>query len=72
MVSVELPVFVSVTTLAVLVVPTAWFPKSKLVGQRVAAGAVDAKPLSETNCELFGALPDTNKLPVSRVPARVG
>jgi hypothetical protein len=52
---VPLPVFVRVTVWAALLVPTAWLPKFKLVGLKLAAGWVPVPP-SGINCGLPGAV----------------
>jgi hypothetical protein len=53
-----LPLLVSVTGCTALVVLTSWFPKLKLVGLRLTAGAdaVVPEPLNATDCGLPGAL----------------
>ena len=53
-----LPLLVSVTVRAELVVLTWWFPKLKLVGLRLTTGAdaVVPEPLNATDCGLPDAL----------------
>src|SRR5579872_320662 len=53
----EVPLFVRVIVFAVLVVPTFWLPKLRLVGLRLTAGASTLPvPLSARFCGLSGAL----------------
>jgi hypothetical protein len=58
MFSVAFPVFVSVTLMAELLVPTAWFPKLTLTVDRLAIGAAEEVPVpvKVTSCGLFEAL----------------
>jgi hypothetical protein len=58
MVRAALPLLVSVTVRAALVVLTCWFPKLKLVGLRLTTGAdaVVPEPLNATDCGLPDAL----------------
>jgi hypothetical protein len=65
------PEFVNVTTWAALGVLTGWFPKVRLVGAKLTAGAVIPVPLSATVCGLPVALSVTEIEPV-RDPAAVG
>jgi len=50
-----LPVLVRVTAWAVVVVPTDWLPKDRLLGEKVTAGAVPV-PERITVCRLPAAL----------------
>ena len=70
MLKVALPVLLRVTTLAGLDVPTAWFAKLILPGERAAAGAIPV-PVRGTDCGLPGMLSLTVILAV-RVPVAVG
>jgi hypothetical protein len=66
------PVLVRVTLCAELVVPTSCWPKLRLVGENVTAGAgATPVPLSPTVCGEPGALSATETLAL-RLPARVG
>ncbi len=65
-----LPVFVSVTACAALVVLTCWFPNERLVGEKLTAGAVPV-PARLTICGLLLALSVMVTVPV-RVPVAVG
>jgi len=56
MLSVAVPVLVSVTVCAELVVPTAWLPKATLLGLRLTAGKAAPVPVRLTLCGLPGAL----------------
>ena len=56
MLSVAVPVLVSVTVWAELVVPTVWLPKATLLGLRMTAGAPTPAPVRLTLCGLPGAL----------------
>jgi hypothetical protein len=69
-VSGPVPVFVSVTVCAGLVVPTPCGPNVKLVGERLAPGVVPV-PLNPTDCGLPGALSAKLNTPV-RKPVVVG
>ncbi len=73
MVSVAVPLLVSVTVCAALVVPTCWLLKVRLVLERVTAGAVGATPVPVrlTLCGLPAALSVIDSVPV-RVPVAVG
>jgi|SRR5438876_150234 len=64
------PVFVRVTVFGALVVPTFTFPKLRLVGERLTAGAVPV-PVRLTVCGLPLALSVTVKL-AAHVPEAVG
>src|SRR5690242_19892944 len=68
-----LPVFFSVTVCAELVVLTWWFPKLKLVGLRLTAGAdsLVPEPLNATDCGLPAALSAIDKLAL-RLPSALG
>jgi len=55
MLKAALPVLLRVTVCAVLVIPTAWLPKARLVGERLARAAVPV-PERLTDCELPLAL----------------
>jgi hypothetical protein len=68
--SVAVPVFCNVTVCAVLLVPTIWLAKVKLVAPSVTAGAVPV-PVSATTCGLPGSGSETVMLPV-RTPVAVG
>ncbi len=70
MLNVALPVLVSVTDCAALVVPTAWLGNKRLAGERLTAGAVPV-PLRLTVCGLLLALSVMVRTPV-RVPVAVG
>src|SRR5512132_4471659 len=71
-VSAAVPVFVSVTLWGALEVPTGCWPKPRLVGDNVTAGAVATPvPLSVTVWGLPGALSATLRL-AARDPAAVG
>ncbi len=65
-----LPVFVSVTACAALVVLTCWFPNERLVGEKLTAGTVPV-PARLTFCGLLLALSVMVMAPV-RVPVAVG
>jgi hypothetical protein len=54
--------FLSVTALAVLVMPTAWFPNERLAGETVACST--PVPVNETVCGLLLALSMTVRVPV--------
>ncbi len=69
-VSVAVPLLVSVTPCAALVLPTCWLLKLRLVGERVTAGAIPV-PLRLTLCGLPAALSVIETVPV-RVPVAVG
>ena len=73
MVRAALPVLVSVTVFAGLVVLTWWFPKLKLVGLRLATGADELvpEPLNATVCGLPAALSATDRLAL-KLPSAVG
>ena len=72
MLKAAVPVLVSVTVCAALVVPTFWFPKLTLVGLRLTMGAgVTPVPLSPAPCGLFVALSITEIVAV-RLPVAVG
>ena len=73
MVRAALPLLVSVTVCAALVVLTCWFPKLKLVGLRSTAGAdaVVPEPLKATDCGLPEALSMKVRLAL-RLPVAVG
>ena len=73
MVRAALPLLVSVTVCAELVVLTWWFPKLKLVGLRLTTGAdaVVPEPLNATDCGLPDALSVIVKLAL-RLPSAVG
>src|SRR5207253_1434621 len=64
------PVFVSVTVIAVLVVASSWLPKSRLVGANPTPGAVPF-PLSVMICGLPPASSASDSVPV-RAPEAVG
>src|SRR5437016_4994028 len=64
------PVFVSVTVIAVLVVASSWLPKPRLVGANPTPGAVPF-PLSVMICGLPPALSVSDSVPV-RAPEAVG
>ncbi len=72
-VSVAVPLLVSVTACAALVLPTCWLPKLRLVLERVTAGAAGATPVPVrlTLCGLPAALSVIDTVPV-RVPVAVG
>lgn len=65
-----LPVLVSVTTFALLVVLIGWMPKARLPGERLAAGAAPV-PVSATVCGLPAALSLVERDAV-RAPAALG
>jgi hypothetical protein len=67
----ELPWFVKVTGLAVLVVLIFWSPNATNDGERLATGARTPVPLSGNACGLPGALLVIVSMPV-RMPAAVG
>jgi hypothetical protein len=69
-VRVALPVLLSVTILAGLVVPNTWLANIRLVGDRVTAGAIPV-PVTGTACGLPAALSATLIFAV-RVPLAVG
>ncbi len=73
MLSVAVPLLVSVTACAALVVPTCWLLKVSVVLERVTAGAVAATPVPVrlTLCGLPAALSVIDTVPV-RVPVAVG
>ena len=73
MVRAALPLLVSVTVCAELVVLTWWFPKLKLVGLRLTTGAdaVVPEPLNAADCGLPDALSAIDKLALL-VPSAVG
>src|SRR5439155_373063 len=64
------PVFVSVTVIAVLVVASSWLPKPRLVGANALRGVVSF-PLSVMICGLPPALSVSDSVPV-RAPEAVG
>ena len=64
------PVLLSVTAFAPLVLPTCWLPKSRLVGERLTTGAPPL-PVRFTVWGLLGALSVMVMAPV-RVPVTVG
>src|SRR5206468_233151 len=64
------PVFVSVTVIAVLVVASSWLPKPRLVGANPTPGAVPF-PLRENICGLPPASSASDSVPV-RAPEAVG
>ncbi len=70
MLSVAVPLLVSVTACAALVVPTCWLLKVRVLLDNVTAGAIPV-PLRLTLCGLFGALSVIDSVPV-RVPVTVG
>ena len=70
MVKVALPVFVSVTFMGLLEVPTAVAGNVRLVGEKVTAGPTPV-PDSATFCGLMGALSVTSTFAL-RVPEAVG
>ena len=70
MVRVPVPVFVSVTVWALLVVKTTWVEKVRLVGESVTAGCVPA-PVRATVCGLLAELSVVVSVAV-RVPDSVG
>ncbi len=70
MLSVAVPLLVSVTACAALVVPTCWLLKVSVLLDNVTAGAIPV-PLRLTLCGLFGALSVIDTVPV-RVPVAVG
>jgi hypothetical protein len=65
------PLFVSVTVCAALVVPTVWLPNVNVVGDSVTAGTPTAVPVRATVCVLDVALSVSVSVPVC-VPALVG
>jgi len=73
MLSAAVPEFVSVTLCAALGVPTAWLPKSRLAGEKLATGPFAGVPVPVrlTVCGLFAALSVKVIDPV-RVPVAVG
>ena len=72
MLKAAVPVLVSVTVCAALVVPTFWFPKLTLVGLRLTLGAgVTPVPLSAALCGLFVALSVKVRLAL-RLPLALG
>ena len=70
-VSAAVPVLVSVTVCAALVVPTVWLANVRLVEDKLTTGIATAVPVSETACGLEAALSVSVIAPVS-VPAAVG
>ena len=70
MFSVALPVLVSVTVCAALVLPTGTLPKLRLVGDRDTTGAVPT-PVSDTVCGLPAALSVIVRVPLI-VPDEAG
>ena len=70
MVKLVLPVFVTVTFFAALVVFTVWLAKVSTVGLRLMTAPVPT-PESVTDCGLAGALSVTERAPV-KVPAVEG
>ena len=70
-VSAAVPVLVSVTVWAALVVPTVWLANVRLVDDKLTTGIATAVPVSETACGLEAALSVSVIAPVS-VPAAVG
>jgi hypothetical protein len=70
MVKVALPVLLSVTSCGALLPPRTWLPNTRLVGDKVAVGAMPV-PVSGTLCGLPAALSVTLTLAV-RVPLAVG
>ncbi len=70
MVSVAVPLLVSVTVCAALVVPTCWLLKVRVLLDNVTAGAIPV-PLRLTLCGLPAALSVIDSVPV-RVPVAVG
>src|SRR5437879_590249 len=72
MANVDVPLLVNVTTLATLVVPTGWLPKSKLVLDRLRAGPEGVPvPIKLITCGLPPALSVMMIVP-ARVPMAVG
>jgi hypothetical protein len=73
-VSVALPLLVRVTALVPLVVPTRWFPKLKLVGERLTAGAVDEEVPVPVKVMTWGLPPALSVMVMEplRVPVVVG
>ena len=71
MVNEALPVLVSVTTWGALTAPAAWFPKVRLVGDRLATRAARPEPVRLAVWGLPGALSTIDSVPV-RLPAAVG
>ena len=69
--SAAVPVLVTVTTCAALVVPTVWLANVRLAGDKLTSGTPTAVPVSETACGLEAALSVSVIAPVS-VPATVG
>src|SRR5437899_1806610 len=65
------PVLVSVTTCAALAVFNGWFPKVRIAGEKLTAGAVIPVPVNETVCGLPLASSVTESAPV-RDPVAVG
>jgi hypothetical protein len=71
MVSVALPVLVTVTVWMGLVEPTTWLVKVRLAGDRLAPGVVVPVPLRATVCGLPGAL-SMMVIAADRLPVVVG
>jgi hypothetical protein len=71
MLKLALPVLLSFTLCAALVVPTFWLLNVRLVGERLAAPAAVPVPVRLTVCGLPAALSETLTVAV-RVPAAVG
>ena len=72
MVTVELPVLVMVTIIAVLVLPRSQEPKDRLEGTTVIVAEFGTPvPVREVDCGELVALPDTAILPL-RAPESVG
>jgi len=71
MLSGPLPVLLSVTVCAVLVVPAGWLPKERLLGAKPAAGAVPV-PVRATVWGLPVALSATDRLAAGAAPLVVG
>ncbi len=70
-VSAAVPVLVSVTACAALVVPTVWLANVKLAGDKLTPGTATAVPVSDIACGLEAALSVSVIAPVC-VPAAVG
>src|SRR2546425_758446 len=72
MANVDVPLLVNVTTLATLVVPTGWLPKSKLVLDRLRAGPEGVPvPIKLITCGLPPAL-SVMMIAPARVPMALG
>lgn len=71
MVSDAPPVLVNVTNCGVPVTPTAWFPKVRLLGERLTVGAAWPEPARLAVCGLPAALSTIDNVP-ERVLAAVG